>query len=624
MSWPGFYSFSSAWLFLLLIPLLIFYFLKLKRPRQEVPSLALWRQVINDQRVNSPFQKFKRNLLLLLQLLLLALLILAAMQPFMQSGAERAEYLPVLVDCSASMSATDKDGVTRLDAAKIEINKLIDNMLPDQQMSLVGMTTTARRLTEFTNNKRLLRASLAKLVVADVPAKIEDALRMTQALSRSVPIDSVLVFSDGNFPQQVDFALPFDLNFQKLKPAAQNIGVTEFNASRGKSAWDVFVRVQGSDGDGSETDVMLFQDGEEIARESVVLDSGESQRLVFPIATDEATSLELRLKPGAADSLASDNSAFIDLPVARSLDVFCPTRMVAWRHAFNVFEDLDLSNANEDAPTLAKYDVVVTDRLEDLKTTSMVKVVVGVIPPDLEKLVTVKSEPAEVVDWDRSDGLFQHVNLGAIDLVDKPESATGVTVSDYEELGYQIVVHGDTGPLVLKKRIGAQLTYFFLFHTERSTLPYNLGFPIVVANSTQMALQQASLSKIRGQTTGVLPTRSVTADSEFTVVAPDGSSRDYNSDKDGLLTGVSAPLVGRYKISDASGTVANVGVGLLNPLETTLKTVDQIDFPETEVSAADTMIKNDRPLWPILAALAFVVLLVEWWFFQKRPAGVPT
>ena len=58
MSWPGFSALINAWWFLLLVPLIIFYFLKLRRPRFDIPSLALWRQVVSDQRVNSPFQKF--------------------------------------------------------------------------------------------------------------------------------------------------------------------------------------------------------------------------------------------------------------------------------------------------------------------------------------------------------------------------------------------------------------------------------------------------------------------------------------------------------------------------------------------------------------------------------------
>jgi len=116
MSWWPFIANQWAWLFLLLVPLVIFYFLKLKRPRLEIPSLALWRSVLNDQRVNSPFQRFKRNILLLLQILLLLCLVLGAMQPFVPSGADRANYLPVLIDTSASSrsvrAANSNDGST--------------------------------------------------------------------------------------------------------------------------------------------------------------------------------------------------------------------------------------------------------------------------------------------------------------------------------------------------------------------------------------------------------------------------------------------------------------------------------------------------------------------------------
>ena len=43
MSWLPFLAGHWAHLFWLLVPLVIFYFLKLKRPRMEIPSLALWR-----------------------------------------------------------------------------------------------------------------------------------------------------------------------------------------------------------------------------------------------------------------------------------------------------------------------------------------------------------------------------------------------------------------------------------------------------------------------------------------------------------------------------------------------------------------------------------------------------
>ena len=160
MSWPTFFSLSAAWLFLLTVPLIILYFLKLKRPRLDVSSLVLWRRVINDQRVNSPFQKFKRNLLLWLQLAALALVTLAAMQPFWSAADKRAQYIPVLIDCSASMGATTTSGRSRLDIAKQRVRRLIDDLLPDQRLCLISVGSTARRLTEFTDNRRELLQAL--------------------------------------------------------------------------------------------------------------------------------------------------------------------------------------------------------------------------------------------------------------------------------------------------------------------------------------------------------------------------------------------------------------------------------------------------------------------------------
>ena len=115
----GFSAPLAAWLALLVIPLVAFYFLKLKRPRTEVPSLVLWQQVMNDSRVNSPFQRFKRNLLLWLQLLLLLLFVLAAMQPYRRAKQGQRLHLPILIDCSASMGACEHPGgATRLDEAR--------------------------------------------------------------------------------------------------------------------------------------------------------------------------------------------------------------------------------------------------------------------------------------------------------------------------------------------------------------------------------------------------------------------------------------------------------------------------------------------------------------------------
>ncbi|MSR56104.1 MAG: VWA domain-containing protein [Planctomycetaceae bacterium] len=624
MSWPGFVSLGGAWLFLLLVPLVIFYFLKLKRPRMDIPSLALWRSVLNDQRVNAPFQRFKRNLLLLLQALLLICLALAAMQPFWPSGADRAQYLPILIDTSASMGALDTaGGRSRLEAAKEEIRKLIDNLLPDQRLSLIAVSSTARRLTDFSDNKRVLRDALAQIEVSPVASRLEDALRMTQALARTVPVETVVLYTDGNVPADIDFELPFQLNYQKLPPAGQNIGITAINARRSGERWDVFVRIDGSKEAQTTAGVQLLKNGQPIDDEVLSLEPGQSQRIVFHVDGEGPSSLEVRLKPDGFDSLASDNTVYLDLPVGRPLTVYCPPDLTSFRHALRGLKDVTLYPQDDGKGGASSYDLAISDRPSDAALDAAVLVSVGVLPDDLAKLVKVDSEIAEVVDWQRSAPLLQHVLLTDVQIAERPVSAAGVRDRDYEEQGYEILAQGRTGPLVLKKDASGRPSYFFLFHTDRSTLPYRVGFPILVTNAVQLAQAQAGLAEARGQSTGLLAPRTLKSETVYRVTAPDGEAVVSKTNAEGLLSGVSAAQVGRYRIEEGGREVASVGVSLLTGAESSLASVDRLQFKEIAVGASETILKSDRPLWPFFAVLGFVLLLAEWWFFQRRPGGLP-
>ena len=53
--------------------------------------------------------------------------------------------------------------------------------------------------------------------------------------------------------------------------------------------------------------------------------------------------------------------------------------------------------------------------------------------------------------------------------------------------------------------------------------------------------------------------------------------------------------------------------------ETGLATVNEVEFGDRiSVATASVAPKADRSLWWTLAALGFAVLLVEWWWFQRR------
>ncbi|MBW3543200.1 MAG: hypothetical protein KY476_23345, partial [Planctomycetes bacterium] len=246
----------------------------------------------------------------------------------------------------------------------------------------------------------------------------------------------------------------------------------------------------------------------------------------------------------------------------------------------------------------------------------------GFVPEELAELVSISDGAAEIVTWDRAEPLLQHVLLSDVQMAEVPRIAEGVGAADFENLGWEVLADGREGPLALKKRSQTRLWYQLLFHTDRSTLPYRVGFPILVSNLVEVARHNSRLGEVRAAQTGVLPVRELEPDKLYGIEGPRGFQAEVRSRRDGTLSGVPAPRVGEYVLSTGGGEAVRLGVSLLDTRETSLVAVDAIQFDELSVEASGAELQRDRPLWPMLALAGFGVLLVEWWFFQRRvPQG---
>lgn len=619
----NFSALSSAWLFTLLIPLIIFYFLKLKRPRQIVSSLALWRQVLSDQRVNSPFQRFKRNLLLLLQILILCLLVLAAMQPFLRREAQRTDRLPILVDVSASMAALDKGGGrSRLADAQQRLRERIDALSPDQELCIVAFAKSARKLTGFTNNKSELRDAVSRLEVEDVSGQLDDALRLAQALARTTPFERVLVLTDGNLPARTTFELPFQLDLQKLPPAAANVGISACQARRSLSGdWELFVQLTSTEPPPANTATLVLQHGgREIAREQITLTSGSSPRVSFNVSGAQDDLLRVNLELPGFDSLGADNEAWLSLPASRPLDIFVSESLASFRHAFAGLEGLRIFPA-ADVPSPSSYDLVITDQPEI--RPARVLCTIGFVPDDLKNVVTLEKGNTAAVDWRRESEILQHVSLDEVVFLDSPKTAPNHDETNFGNLGYRILAEGAHGPLIVAHSddvtAGASSRVHLLFHPDRSTLPFRVAFPILASNLVALAQKLSGLSESTAAPTGVLPAQSITANTSVQVNGPNAFRWTEKSDPRGVLSGIPAPRVGEYVLSLTGGD-RRLGASLLNLQETSLATVEEVEFGDRlSVTAESAAVKSDRSLWWLLAACGFGIMLVEWWWFQRRP-----
>lgn len=145
----------------LAIPIILLYMLKLRRKQVQVSSTFLWEQLLREQQANTPWQKLKRNLLLILQLLILAALIFALARPALQIPTVASGSVIVLLDASASMNATDISP-SRFNSANNSVDAIINGLNPASSLTLILVGETPQILIASESDKSLLKAALIK------------------------------------------------------------------------------------------------------------------------------------------------------------------------------------------------------------------------------------------------------------------------------------------------------------------------------------------------------------------------------------------------------------------------------------------------------------------------------
>src|SRR5215216_685156 len=197
----------------LAIPIILLYMLKLRRKQVQVSSTWLWVQLLRDQQANAPWQKLKRNLLLILQLLILAALVLALAHPAMQVPAVASGSVIVLLDASASMNATDVNP-SRFEEARRSVHELINGLSGTSAMTLILVGTTPQTLVSTELDKAVLGNALDKAKVTQGQADWYAAFALAAGAARqSQEKSTIVIISDGGLPEEGLPALPGEVRY---------------------------------------------------------------------------------------------------------------------------------------------------------------------------------------------------------------------------------------------------------------------------------------------------------------------------------------------------------------------------------------------------------------------------
>ena len=193
---------AAAWLF----------FLKVRPPRVAVPSLLLWRRVLDEQRDLTWWERIRRAVSLAATIVIAAALALAVTRPGPKVAASTRGRLLIVLDSSWSMLAQTSTGETRWERARRQARQLAAAAAGDD----VALATTGGGLVEGpTGDLALIETALDELAPHGGD---------TGAWPRVSGTDSVHFITDG----AVDRPIDPDVTIHSVYEAAPNVAIVAF------------------------------------------------------------------------------------------------------------------------------------------------------------------------------------------------------------------------------------------------------------------------------------------------------------------------------------------------------------------------------------------------------------
>lgn len=603
------------------VPLVALYFLKFRRKKVKVPSVLLWQAFEKSERLASPFERFRRNLLLLLQLLALLLLVFAFSRPYLETEVATQRSVILVVDDSASMGATDVKP-HRLAVAVDEAKELVSNLGPGDEAMLLVAGVHTEVTVPFTRDHGKLSAALSAMEPTAAEGGLRDGLQLALSMARSRPGVEIVVFSDGGGGGLTD--LPTGGATIRYVPVGRddtNAAVLAVDLRRSPTSdleRQLFVTVQNFGRADVAGTVEVYVDDELVGLRNETLSPETPVHLVFELPGDARGLLRVKLDtPG--DLLDDDDEAWLVVAPLSLRRVLLVGGDALTARALAADPRVRLSRISATGLRPEHMDAADTIVFADgpLPATGLDGRSYAVLGPLDGAPVTFGEEHGtpSVLGWRRTHPVVRFVEWGDV-LVARAD-----TVEDAH--GLVPIVDGDGGPLVLAGEIGGARVVQFAFDPLESDLPLRVAWPVTLLNAVGwMTEGRAGAEGAASIATGTPYVRRLpdgANPAEVTVIGPSGSPVDAQV-ADDLLRVRDTTDVGLYTVRGL-GTGASFTANLLSQRESDLTPRGELALADSAVQVSQASVVGRRELWRPLALFAILFLLLEWLAWNRRKAA---
>ena len=608
------------------VPILLLYMLRLRRREAMISSTFLWRQVIQDTEANTPWQRLRRNLLLFLQLLILLLLALALARPFITVPTVSAGKIALLVDASASMTADDMDGQTRFEAALGKALGIVNNMNPQDRISLIEVGEVAEPLTSYTDDKAELRLALNSMSAGQGRADWDTALTLAAAGAPGAENFSIVMISDGGIGAAT--SLPANIPRPVYVPVGEssdNVAITAL-ATRARAGQPPQLFAQVTNYGDSAVDISLvirLDDVLRLSRSGVI-----PPRSQLPIPFDEpiaeafhTLSAALTFDGDVDDFLALDNQAWAvrDEASARRLFYVSADSNLFVEQVLRSLPGVQTFRGSADNKQLPgdPFDLYVFNGWLPNRLPDGDMLIIN--PPSGTPLFAVGPPIDAASDIEIVDG-----ESPITDFVDLDEMSL-LQFRQVEADWAAPLIRTAEGDILLAGEANARQIAILPFDIRDSNLPLLIAYPILMANLLDWFSPVDIVSLPDGLSVGdpLVIQPPLLAD-DVRITLPTGETRDLPVNGSALVfTDTNQLGLYRLEIVQAGEVVRsqNFAVNLFATGESDIAPVAEEDLT-LGGGAVETAETNEQlglqEFWGLLVILALLTLLLEWFVYHRR------
>lgn len=619
---------------LLALPIILLYMLRLRRREQPVSSTWLWRELVRDRAANAPWQRLRRNLLLLLQLLILAALVLALARPALPLPGLGGGNAIVLLDASASMQAADGTTGTRFDDARAAVDRLIGGLSGNDRLTLIHVGRAPQVLAAASADRPALRRALAAAAPENAAADWAAAFALAAGSAQGLADPRIVIVSDGGLPDGLP-PLPGEVSFVPVGRAGDNLAISAQAARPSGGGADLLVVVDNPGTTPRSALLSLTLDGALYDSRRIELVAGGQSAQTWSLP-DAAGVVEARLavRDSLPDYLPLDDRAWtlLDAGTERRVLLISEGNLFLERF-FAVLPGAELFRATPDeaGPLLAEaglpFDIVVYDGVPlppgPLPGNALVfnpQNPLAADEGDAPLLTTTDVFTATTAVRVADDPLLANVDWRALSVAE----AQLVEAPRLETL-----VEAEGGPLLLAGEVDGRRVAVFAFDLRASDLPLQIAFPVIMANITAWLSPGRAIAADDnlqpGATVSLLPD---TRAASVTVTLPDGSAWQQDIDRAAPVLFDQTQQTGVYRLAfrDDTGATQPGGafaVNFFDAAESRIQPATALQLGSAEVTGDAAGLEGLREVWPWLLAGGLVVLLVEWWVTYRRALRRP-